>query len=356
MQEAFLRRDRNGEIGAGDDDRLSELSVPGAEGDLLPLERREVEVLAADQRVDRGEVGGARPRGSLADGADRDPGLIVHRPHETIGEALKPVLHLRGAPLLVRRVPAHGHETGGAGDRPRVPGAEGKVRTEHFLLVGDHQHVIGRRALREDRHLLLDLLLAGIRAARARRLLVFSLFNDRAAEALRRPANGLEISEVLGEDALHHEPALPFLPHEILRERIGEHVAVWRRVQDVGAAFFLPQLLVFGAHVEQEHVPSLDRVGKRKKRLRRRIDEDEVMSAVDKLLQGGDRVASYGHALDVEGKFLLGETAGGVVVLERHFRAGNAVVLRLDMQPRQRDRPLHLLLEIADRHFGHLGR
>src|SRR6516162_3043144 len=29
-----------------------------------------------------------------------------------------------------------------------------------------------------------------------------------------------EISEVLGEDALHHEPALPFLPHEILRERI----------------------------------------------------------------------------------------------------------------------------------------
>src|SRR5262245_1159999 len=114
MQEAFLRRDRNWKIGAGDDDRLPELPVPGAEGDLLPLERREVEVLAADHRVDRGEVGAARPRRSLADGADRDPSLIVHRPHEPIGEALEPVLHLRGTPLLMRWVPL-------LATRPAVP-------------------------------------------------------------------------------------------------------------------------------------------------------------------------------------------------------------------------------------------
>ena len=79
------------------------------------------------------------------------------------------------------------------------------------------------------------------------------------------------------------------------------------------------------------------------------------MPAVDESVQGCERVASDRNAFDVEGKFLLGETPRGVVVLERHFRAGNAVVLRLDMQPRQRDRPLHLLLEIADRHLGHLG-
>src|SRR6476660_7515191 len=63
------------------------------------------------------------------------------------------------------------------------------------------------------------------------------------------------------------------------------------------------------------------------------------MSAADELVQGCERVASDRNAFDVEGKFLLGKTPRGVVVLERHFRAGNDVVLRLDMQPRQRDRP-----------------
>ena len=47
---------------------------------------------------------------------------------------------------------------------------------------------------------------------------------------------------------------------------------------------------------------------------------------------------------------LLGEAPGRVVVLERDFRAGDADILRLDIQPRQRDGLLHLLLEIADRH------
>ena len=94
----------------------------------------------------------------------------------------------------------------------------------------------------------------------------------------------------------------------------------------------------------------------RKERLGRRVDEDEMMPAVDEPLQHSNGIAADRHALDVEGELLLGEPAGGVVVLERHLGAGDAVILRLDMKARQRDRPLHLLLQIADGHLDHLRR
>ena len=100
----------------------------------------------------------------------------------------------------------------------------------------------------------------------------------------------------------------------------------------------------------------LTEFGERKERLGRRVDQDEMMPAVDEPLQHSYGVAADRHALDVEGELLLGEPAGGVVVLERHLGAGDAVILRLDMKARQRDRPLHLLLQIADRHLDHLRR
>ena len=80
-----------------------------------------------------------------------------------------------------------------------------------------------------------------------------------------------------------------------------------------------------------------------------------MVPALDELLQRRDGIAADRHTLDVERELLLGETPGGVVVLERDLRAGDAEILRLDIEPRQRNRPLHLLLEIADRHLGDPG-
>ena len=55
-----------------------------------------------------------------------------------------------------------------------------------------------------------------------------------------------------------------------------------------------------------------------------------MVAAVHELLQGAECIAADRNAFDVEGEFLIGELPGGVVVLERHFGAGNAVVVRLD--------------------------
>jgi hypothetical protein len=50
-------------------------------------------------------------------------------------------------------------------------------------------------------------------------------------------------------------------------------------------------------------------------------------------LQPCNGIAANRRTLDVESEVLLCEMASGVVVLQGHFRAGNAVVLGLDMQP-----------------------
>src|SRR6187455_1315236 len=80
-----------------------------------------------------------------------------------------------------------------------------------------------------------------------------------------------------------------------------------------------------------------------------------MMAAVSELPKRRRGVAANRHLLHVEGELLLGETARSVVVLERDLCAGDTQILRLDIQPRQVKRLLHLLLEIADRHGGQGG-
>jgi hypothetical protein len=46
-----------------------------------------------------------------------------------------------------------------------------------------------------------------------------------------------------------------------LRERIGQHVAVWRGVQHIGAAILLAKIHVLCPDIKQEHVFTFDRVG-----------------------------------------------------------------------------------------------
>ena len=63
-------------------------------------------------------------------------------------------------------------------------------------------------------------------------------------------------------------------------------------------------------------------------------------------------IAADRHTRNLEGELLLGEAAGGVVVLERDQSAGNSQIFGLHIEPRQRDGSLQFLFEIADRHGG----
>src|SRR5262249_56290769 len=100
----------------------------------------------------------------------------------------------------------------GARHRPRIPSAVWEIWPEHFSLVRNNENIVVGRALGEDRHLLLDLLLARVRASRLCSTLIFALLDDGAPEALGGPVDGIEISEVPRADALPPQPPLPSLP------------------------------------------------------------------------------------------------------------------------------------------------
>ena len=106
-----------------------------------------------------------------------------HAPRIQLHEA---VLHLDRAPLVLRGVPARRHQAGRAGDRPRIPGAVGQIGREHLALVRRDENVVGRRLLREHRHLALDQRHAAVGAAGAAGVLEHALLHDLGAEA-RRP-------------------------------------------------------------------------------------------------------------------------------------------------------------------------
>src|SRR5665648_759058 len=89
VQEPHLRRRRDGQLRACDNDRLAELAVPLTERDFLSFERREIELIAAKIDVDGREIAGPGARCRLADGAHRGPRLEVQRPHEALGKALE---------------------------------------------------------------------------------------------------------------------------------------------------------------------------------------------------------------------------------------------------------------------------
>ena len=75
-----------------------------------------------------------------------------------------------------------------------------------------------------------------------------------------------------------------------------------------------------------------------------------MVTAPDQPLERRHRIALDRHPFDLKRELLLGEAPRGVVVLERDLRAGDAEILGLHIQPRQRNEALDLLLEVADRH------
>src|SRR5262245_2033252 len=104
-------------------------------------------------------------------------------------------------------MPALRDKARGASDGARVPGAVGEVVAEDVGLVRDDEDVILRRALSEGGDLLLDLLVAAVRApARARLVDERTLLDDLAAEALGGAADRVGEQLVVFAGAENQEP------------------------------------------------------------------------------------------------------------------------------------------------------
>src|SRR5215813_11557397 len=86
MQEALLWRHRDQRPRRRQQHRLTQLTVPVAEGELLALEAGDAELGAADIGVHAGIVGLVRARRGLGDAAHRQPSGVVALGHPAAGE------------------------------------------------------------------------------------------------------------------------------------------------------------------------------------------------------------------------------------------------------------------------------
>ena len=233
-------------------------AVPVAQRQLLALEGGEREIGALDER-ERAWPGprvlaraAASPTMRAALQACMSSGVMKrwNSPHET-------VLQLHCAPLVEGGVPGRRHEAGRARDRPRVPGAIGQIAREDLALVGGDEHVIVRRALRQHRHLALDLDDAAVGAARAAGVLEFALLDDLRAEAGRGVAQGGG-EQFVAFRASRRRAAICAISSRSDIARARRRAWAGRRDMDhIGAAILLAQPIVGRAGVEHEEAPRL---------------------------------------------------------------------------------------------------
>src|SRR5688500_7485051 len=94
VQVAILGRNGNRHPTVGQKDRLAQLPVPGAEGQLLALERGQFEVCRKGICSHGCRISLARPRHRLADHAHGKPGLVVFLAHVAAGQFLEAALEL----------------------------------------------------------------------------------------------------------------------------------------------------------------------------------------------------------------------------------------------------------------------
>src|SRR5690606_37967744 len=105
VQKAFLRRGRHHRTVVAEEDRLAQLPVPVAEGELLAAIGRDREVLALDVLLDLCRIAAVGARRGLADDAHGRPRRHVLRQHAPAHLLFEPVLDLGSAPLFARRMP-----------------------------------------------------------------------------------------------------------------------------------------------------------------------------------------------------------------------------------------------------------
>ena len=360
MQETLLRRDRDERARAGEQDRLAQLQIPRPEVHALTLEARHLELVGEDVGAHGGGIVVAGAHDRLADDAHGKPRGVVALGHDAAGLLLEAVLHLRAGVLLEGAVPGDRHQPLRPGDGARLGGAEQHVVAEDVGLVGDDDDVVLRHALRQHGHLRLDLLMAGVGAARAGLERIWRLADDLAAEAGGGAPDRCGIALVGGRLAHDQEPAAPFLPDEILRERVGAHGPVGADVEHVGPALLLAQGVVVGADVENDGALRLGQIGDGEKIRRLEVGNDERVACRQQLLGLGRDVAVLRHHRLEQLVVLADQAPGAIVLLQRNARALHAGVGDDLVDQRERRRLVVVLAEIDDgrdevRLVGRLG-
>jgi hypothetical protein len=87
---------------------------------------------------------------------------------------------------------------GSVENRPRVPGPVRQIGRENLAFVGGHEHIVGGRALREDRQLALNLDDTTVGPARAAGILEHLLLDNSRSEPLGRASQRIAVERVLG--------------------------------------------------------------------------------------------------------------------------------------------------------------
>ena len=247
-------------------------------------------------------------------------------------------------------MPAHGHEPRGAGDRPCIPGPVGQVVAEQVAFVGDDEDVVVGGALGERWDLLLHLLIAAVGAPAAGLILEGALLDDLAAKALGGAFDRIGEQLVVLRRSQHEEPAVPLLPDQVLRERVGEHGARGRCMHHVGAAVLLAQAVVGRAVVDDLGLFAGKRVGELQERGRRQIGEHEMGARVDFGDDVLNELVGIGLLDHVERELLVQEAAGRVVVLDPELGSGNSQIGRRKVEQGQRQRLVAQLAREHDRY------
>ena len=255
----------------------------------------------------------------------------------------------------MRGVPAGGHKTGRARDRPRIPGSVGQVGREHFALGRSHEHIIGGGLLGKNRNLALDLRDAAVGPPRAAGVLEHPLLDDLRPEPSGRPPQRVGVELVIVVRADHEQPAAPLFPHQILRETVGEHRAGRRDVDHVGAAVLLAQPLVGRSDVEQQQPPLAAGIGRREQGIRGKVGEHEGNVLLGEIRGRGTRIVLAGESHFLKIEMLVEEFSGRIVVLDAEPGSGQAVVGGRHVEQRN-----GLLvpgpMQITDMEFGRIGR
>ena len=182
------------------------------------------------------------------------------------------------------------------------------------------------RALGLHRNLGLNLLITRVEIAGARRQVVNLVLDYLAAKAGGGALDHGEIILVLRRVAADHEPSRPFLPDQILRQRVGPHGVVGNDVEHVGAAFLLAELGGAGTDVHDQRVLGLRQIGHGEQIGGLEIGDDEAFAIGEQLLGLGHHVGVVRDDRLDELEGMADEASGLIGLLEHQARALDALI------------------------------
>ena len=189
---------------------------------------------------------------------------------------------MHGAGFGIGLVPSDRLQPLGADNRARDVGAVGQVVAEIVVAVDDPHHVVVRSLLGLHRNLRLDLLVARVEISCPWRQVIDLVVDNLAAEARGGTLHHGDIVLILRRVAADHEPARPFLPDEILRERVGAHRIIGNDVEHVLAAQLLPERRGARTDVHDHRVLGLRQICHGDEIGRLQIGDDEGVAVLSK--------------------------------------------------------------------------